>query len=113
MDSVKDAVDRGRRCNARAEQCEVDPNAGGAGAKDLVKSRTRIEAVKIVEARAPRLFGLRLGRLSIARNQWLDLVSCVRFEECVGESVKNPQTHTSALRSSSIPSSSRPSAIAK
>jgi len=69
----------------------VDLNAGCAGAQDLVKLRTRVEAVNIVEARAPPLGRFRLGRLSISHNQWLDLVDCVRFEECVGERGKNPQ----------------------
>ena len=69
----------------------MDPNAGCPGEQDLVKSRTRVEAVKTVEARAPLLVRLRLGRLSIARNERLDLVDCVCVEERVGESVKNLQ----------------------
>ena len=37
-----------------------------AGAQDLVKSRTHVEAVNFPEIQPPLLFRLRLGRLEIA-----------------------------------------------
>ena len=52
----------------------------GTGAQDLVKSRTRAKAVKLREDQAPHLFGLRLGRHEIPRDQRLDLVDCVGLE---------------------------------
>ena len=64
----------------------------GAGAQDLVKSRTREEAVQASEK-----IRLRLGRLEIARNQRLDLVDCLCAEERVGESAKNIQFHPGNL----------------
>ena len=54
------------KCKGRVE-C-WGSNRGGAGAQDLVKSRTREEAAKLREIQAPLLFRLRLGRLEIARN---------------------------------------------
>ena len=40
----------------------------GAGAQDLVRSRIREEALQLNPLEAPPRFGLRFGRLEIARN---------------------------------------------
>jgi hypothetical protein len=51
------------------------------GARDLVKARAEVETSQLQGGEAPLCSRLRLGRLSIARNQRLELVGCVGLEE--------------------------------
>ena len=69
----------------------------GAGAQDLVKSRTGEDTLQLKPVEAPLPVRLRLGRLEKARNQRLHLVDCMCVEERAGKRFKNNQFHDGIL----------------
>jgi hypothetical protein len=66
---------------------------GCGGAPNLVQPRAGVDAAQLPAEVTPIPLRLRLGRLSIAQNQRLHLVDCVRMEERIGEVEKDFQFH--------------------
>jgi hypothetical protein len=68
-----------------------------AGAQDLVKLRTHVEAVTNREGQATLRARVFRGHLSIARDQRFRLVDCLCVEESGEEKMKNIQFHAGIL----------------
>jgi hypothetical protein len=71
-----------------------------ADARGLVKLRAEDEAVQLPDAHAPLPCRPRLGHLSIAQNERLELLDCVRLEKRVDQRVQDskfPQVDALAL----------------